>query len=151
MPCPSPSTGRRRSRLAGLLRSSLREHLLTSDSIGMRASCRREWRYMKLARSHIERIPAVLRQPDNVMGFVEATHMLTWALALVLLAFSYAFSLVKWRRRSRGLPLPRGPKSWPFIGNLAHMGKPEPWKAHHELSQQYGECYRTCCWRAVPC
>ncbi len=74
--------------------------------------------------------------------------MPTWALALVLLAFSYAFSLVKWRRRSRGLPLPPGPKSWPFIGNLAHMGKPEPWKAHHELSQQYGECYRTCYWTA---
>ncbi|KAI0693293.1 cytochrome P450 [Cerioporus squamosus] len=65
--------------------------------------------------------------------------MPTWALALVLLVFSYGISLAKWHRRSRGLPLPPGPKSWPFVGNLSHMGKPEPWKSHHELCQKYGE------------
>ncbi|RDX50378.1 cytochrome P450 [Lentinus brumalis] len=61
-----------------------------------------------------------------------------WSLALVLI-FSNALSLAKWHRRSRGLPLPPGPKSWPFVGNLAHMRKPEPWTSHHELCQTYGE------------
>ncbi len=62
--------------------------------------------------------------------------MPVWSLALVLLIFSYALSLAKWHRRSRGLPLPPGPKSWPFVGNLARMRKPEPWKDEHIVSQR---------------
>ncbi|RPD62684.1 cytochrome P450 [Lentinus tigrinus ALCF2SS1-6] len=65
--------------------------------------------------------------------------MPTWAIALILFVFSYALSLAKWHRRSRGLPLPPGPKAWPFIGNIAHMRKSHPWKSHRELCEIYGE------------
>lgn len=73
------------------------------------------------------------------MGFATETTMPAWALALLILIFAYSLSLAQWHRRSRGLPLPPGPRSWPFIGNLVHMRKPEPWKSHHELCQLYGE------------
>ena len=65
-------------------------------------------------------------------------------LAYSLIAFfvvSYVVSLVKWRRRSRGYPMPPGPKSLPYIGNIVHMRKPELWKAHKELCKQYGASF----------
>ncbi|RPD62683.1 CyP450 monooxygenase [Lentinus tigrinus ALCF2SS1-6] len=65
--------------------------------------------------------------------------MPTWAVAVVLLIFSYTFSRAKWYRRSRGLPLPPGPTSWPFLGNISDMRKPQPWKSHRELCRKYGE------------
>ncbi|KAI0693294.1 cytochrome P450 [Cerioporus squamosus] len=70
---------------------------------------------------------------------IEATSTPTWALVLIILAVSYALSLARWHRRSRGRPLPPGPKSWPFIGNFSHMRKPELWRAHDELCKRYGE------------
>ncbi|KAI0699910.1 cytochrome P450 [Cerioporus squamosus] len=60
------------------------------------------------------------------------------ALSLVaFLVLSYIVSFLKWRKRSRGYPLPPGPKSLPYIGNVVHMRKPELWKAHKELCKQY--------------
>ncbi|TFK81999.1 cytochrome P450 [Polyporus arcularius HHB13444] len=62
--------------------------------------------------------------------------------AILLVAFlvlSYTVSLVKWRRRSRGHPLPPGPRGLPYIGNIVHMRKPELWKAHKELCKKYGD------------
>ncbi len=59
---------------------------------------------------------------------------------VAILVLSYTLSSVKWRRRSRGLPFPPGPKSLPYIGNIFHMRKPELWKAHKELCKEYGAC-----------
>ncbi|KAI0741780.1 cytochrome P450 [Daedaleopsis nitida] len=51
----------------------------------------------------------------------------------------YSISAIRWRRRSHGRPLPPGPRAPPFIGNVAHMAKPEVWRAHTELFKQYGD------------
>lgn len=58
---------------------------------------------------------------------------------IVPLIVTYALSRERWRKRSRGLPLPPGPKGLPFIGNVADLQKPEVWKAHRELCSTYGE------------
>ena len=58
---------------------------------------------------------------------------------VVPLVVSYALSRERWRKRSRGLPLPPGPKGLPFIGNVADLQRPEVWKAHRELCNTYGE------------
>ncbi|RPD62673.1 CyP450 monooxygenase [Lentinus tigrinus ALCF2SS1-7] len=61
-------------------------------------------------------------------------------IALVIwFAISYALSVLQWRARKRGLRFPPGPTSLPFVGNIAHMRKPEPWKAHRTLCDTYGD------------
>ncbi|KAI0693295.1 CyP450 monooxygenase [Cerioporus squamosus] len=61
------------------------------------------------------------------------------ALLIAVIVFLYFRSRAIWRNRSRGLPLPPGPKSLPYIGNISHMRKPEMWKAHRELCEKYGD------------
>ena len=63
----------------------------------------------------------------------------SFLLCLAMLALAYGVSLVRWRQRSCGRPLPPGPKSLPLIGNISHMRKSEIWKAHRELCAQYGK------------
>ncbi|KAI1794937.1 hypothetical protein LXA43DRAFT_94640 [Ganoderma leucocontextum] len=58
---------------------------------------------------------------------------------IIPLIVTYALSRERWRKRSRGLPLPPGPKGLPFIGNVADFQKPEVWKAHRELCNTYGD------------
>ncbi|KAI0721292.1 cytochrome P450 [Cerioporus squamosus] len=41
--------------------------------------------------------------------------------------------------RSRGLPLPPGPRPLPIVGNLFNIPKRSPWKAYQEYSKQYGK------------
>ena len=57
---------------------------------------------------------------------------------IVPLIVTYALSRERWRKRSRGLPLPPGPKGLSFIGNVGDLHKPEVWKAHRELCNTYG-------------
>ncbi|KAI0712465.1 CyP450 monooxygenase [Earliella scabrosa] len=60
-------------------------------------------------------------------------------LPCLALALYGAVRVLRWRRRSRGRPLPPGPKSWPFVGNLSLMRTPEIWKAYRELCATYGD------------
>lgn len=57
-------------------------------------------------------------------------------LGLVVL---YCVSYARWRARTRGLPLPPGPKALPFIGNIVLASKPEHWKVNRELCNTYGK------------
>ena len=61
--------------------------------------------------------------------------------AFVGAVFLYALSLARWRIRSHGRPLPPGPKSPPYFGNIMHMQKPELWKANRELLKIYGKSW----------
>ncbi|KAI0754718.1 CyP450 monooxygenase [Daedaleopsis nitida] len=50
-----------------------------------------------------------------------------------------AWLLARWRVSRHKRPLPPGPRTLPFIGNVAHMRQPEIWKAHKRLCDTYGD------------
>ncbi|RPD62685.1 cytochrome P450 [Lentinus tigrinus ALCF2SS1-7] len=67
------------------------------------------------------------------------SDMPPWVFVPIFLAVTYVLSHARWLQRTRGRPLPPGPKAIPFIGNVAHMRKLQPWLAHRELCEKYGE------------
>ena len=84
-------------------------------------------------------LTAYFRWTNLVMRFqIDPTIALSLLGLAVSLAVSYMIACERWRRRSRGLPLPPGPKGVPFFGNVAHFQMPQPWKAHRELCNIYG-------------
>ncbi|KAH9924275.1 cytochrome P450 [Epithele typhae] len=54
-------------------------------------------------------------------------------LAIRLILSSRAF-----KERTRGLPLPPGPKPYPLIGNLLHLPKGIAWHGYAEMCRKYG-------------
>ena len=58
---------------------------------------------------------------------------------LFFLSLYYLLSVIRWRSRSRGLPLPPGPKGLPFIGNLFNIPSRKAWFGHKDNSAVYGE------------
>ncbi|KAM5539479.1 hypothetical protein V8D89_006931 [Ganoderma adspersum] len=58
-------------------------------------------------------------------------------LAFLALLVSYVLSLVNWRARSGGRPLPPGPASLPLVGNLSEMRRPQLWKALRDLCREH--------------
>ena len=66
------------------------------------------------------------------------------AALVVVFLFTYVRSLLAWRARSRGVPLPPGPKRLPFFGNMFNMPASQAWIAHRDLSAVYGEQPATC-------
>ncbi len=55
-------------------------------------------------------------------------------------AVNYALFLIRWRARTRGLPLPPGPRSLSLLGNnIWHGSNQELWKTNRELCNRYGE------------
>ena len=57
--------------------------------------------------------------------------------AAVLSAFVQIF--LDWKKgRTRGLPLPPGPKGWPIIGNMFDVPASQPWMAYQSLAVEYG-------------
>ena len=64
-------------------------------------------------------------------------------LSPILLAFALLAVALLWRRSKqshRNLPLPPGPKQWPFIGCLPQMPKVFEQETFREWSRQYGDC-----------
>ena len=59
------------------------------------------------------------------------------ALATAALA-AYAWHILSWHSRSRGRPLPPGPKSLPILGNLFNFPTVRQWIANLELASIYG-------------
>ncbi|PIL22785.1 cytochrome P450 [Ganoderma sinense ZZ0214-1] len=51
----------------------------------------------------------------------------------------YIQAISHWRARTRGRPLPPGPKALPLVGNLFDMPKATPWIGYRNLSAKYGD------------
>ena len=67
------------------------------------------------------------------------TFSIITAVVLVLLVAGYVRSVLLWRVRSRGKPLPPGPNGLPFIGNILSMPKVRPWLGLRDMCKKYGE------------
>ncbi|KAI0763594.1 cytochrome P450 [Trametes elegans] len=62
------------------------------------------------------------------------------AVVLVVLAVAlYARSTARWRARTRGRPLPPGPRRLPVLGNMLSMPSYKPWRGFRDISARYGE------------
>ena len=51
----------------------------------------------------------------------------------------YIYSTVSWARRTRGRPLPPGPRRLPIIGNLLEAPRVRPWFGFRDLCNTYGK------------
>ena len=62
----------------------------------------------------------------------------TFVAVTVFLLF-YFRSLARWKARSRGRPLPPGPKGLPIFGNAFNIPTYKPWVTYRDLSAVYGK------------
>ena len=58
---------------------------------------------------------------------------------VLLLTASYVFSIVKWRARTRGHPLPPGPRRYPIIGSYRFNKGRDIWQVNQDLYDTYGK------------
>lgn len=61
------------------------------------------------------------------------------ACLFLLLTASYVFSIVKWRARTRGHPLPPGPRRYPIIGSYRFNKGRDIWQVNQDLYDTYGK------------
>lgn len=60
------------------------------------------------------------------------------SLQLIALLLFAVFVLHIWNRSRRALPLPRGPRGWPILGNIFDAPQEKPHKAYLEMGHKYG-------------
>ncbi|KAI0767308.1 CyP450 monooxygenase [Fomes fomentarius] len=72
---------------------------------------------------------------DNSAACLTATS----AILAALIALYCAHSVLSWRARTRGCPLPPGPTPLPLIGNLLNVSRVKPWIGYKGLCEKYGD------------
>ncbi|KAJ8463003.1 hypothetical protein ONZ51_g10545 [Trametes cubensis] len=60
------------------------------------------------------------------------------ALAIFTLILIRVRSYLDCKARSKGRPLPPGPRPWPVIANMLHFPRLKPWRGFLELTERYG-------------
>lgn len=87
---------------------------------------------------NVQCLPAMSRHLGN---FLVAVQLLT-ALLVVLCVLP----LTRWRARTRGRPVPPGPRRMPIVGNLFNRPRSKQWLGYrnlsHKLGTQRGACIR---------
>lgn len=59
-------------------------------------------------------------------------------------SLNYLRSLLDWKARSQGLPLPPGPQPLPIVGNVFDIPTIRPWLGFRDMSKKYGEYVSLC-------
>ena len=62
------------------------------------------------------------------------------SLFVVAVWIIYLRSVSTWSIRTRGRPLPPGPKSFPVVGNTFNAPAHKPWIAYRDLGTRFGTC-----------
>ena len=68
---------------------------------------------------------------ENLLVLVQ----LVVAVSAILCLWSFA----QWRIRTRGLPLPPGPRRLPVVGNMFDLPRSRQWVGYRDLSRELGE------------
>ncbi|RDX45842.1 cytochrome P450 [Lentinus brumalis] len=71
--------------------------------------------------------------------FAHIPSVSPFAVSLSLLLLVYLQYALSWRKRSRGRPLPPGPKALPIVGNIHNAPTSKPWVGYRDLCAQYGD------------
>ena len=69
--------------------------------------------------------------PESLLALVQ--------LIVVVLIVLYLKSVAQWRARTRGLPLPPGPRRLPIVGNMFDLPRSRQWVGYRDLSRELGE------------
>lgn len=75
----------------------------------------------------------------NITSVVSRNLAAIVAAPILLLALVYIRSTLRWRNRTKGVPLPPGPKPLPLVGNLFDIPQTGPASlTYQDLSAKYG-------------
>ena len=87
--------------------------------------------------------PRPLAEVSQLSSLLEAHMDLSFAtpcVSLIIFCLSvHVWHMFSWRSRSRGLPLPPGPRSLPVLGNFFNFPTVRPWITNLKLASLYGE------------
>ena len=73
------------------------------------------------------------------MAIFDHSPVFVASASLICLVSYYFYAVKDWKERSRGRPLPPGPRRLPIVGNLFNAPTAKPWYGYRDLCAQYGK------------